>query len=339
VLFWFLGTLAFARRLHPLALWRGLTAPDARPVDSSGLDRLRPTIVTSDSRSPSVHVVLPTLGRPHCVADMLDDLAAQSIRPRSVAIVEQITDLSGASDLATVVQRAWPFDIRHHVVHWVGACRARNLGMTASDADWTLLFDDDVRLPQDFIRYMTSVAEGYGVDVVTAFVAEPGTDTQADARKAPALASSLAGGACLVARPRLETVGGFDERLEHGWGEDTDFGIRLRRGGATILRAPGEPVVHLRAAVGGFRFVRRLPWDDDTVKPRPAPTVLLARRGLPVPQQRGYRLYYVLKRLSAAHPARVVTEVPRVVSEWRSASMWAERFARGPARSTPAARL
>ncbi|UJH92503.1 hypothetical protein LZ575_08455 [Antarcticibacterium sp. 1MA-6-2] len=45
----------------------------------------------------------------------------------------------------------------------------------------------------------------------------------------------------------------FSEVFEHGYGEDADFGMKLRKAGCDIIYHPLLEIKHLKAPVGGFR--------------------------------------------------------------------------------------
>ena len=141
----------------------------------------------------------------------------------------------------------------------------------------------------------------------------------------------FASGASLVSTRALTEAGGFDERLDGGYGEDYEMGIRLRLAGAGVLYAPGEPVLHLKLPAGGFRHPAPLPWSDDPIPPRPSPPVLYSRRKHhPQAMQDGYRLYYALKRLGGKPLRAWPAELRRMRREWERAEWWAGRMAESP---------
>jgi hypothetical protein len=327
VLFWLANSLLYARSLPlwpAVKAWRHAPATPPGQIDETMLAGLAPARQAAD-RESAVHVIVPTLGRPHSVGQLLDDLAAQTHPPRSVAIIEQQPG-GGESALSHIVSRAWPFEVMHRSVAWTGACRARNDGLDLATGQWILFLDDDVRLPPRFVEHALSVARTYGAEVVTALVRSP-TTAQSTENRRPHFTSVLPTCATLVSQAAADAIGPFDLRLEGGWGEDFEYGLRLRKTGATMLRTPDEPVLHLHEPSGGFRSPLLHPWDHDKVSPRPSPTVLLSRRGLPRTMQQGHRLYYVLKRLSGVPWYRALAELTVTTRQWRAATQWANRLA------------
>jgi hypothetical protein len=295
----------------------------------------------------SIDVIIPTLGRPECVADVLTDLARQTRLPTRVIVVEQAPP--GCPCLPDTMPAApWPFRLEQRRVEWVGACRARNLALAAATAEWVLFLDDDVRLAPGLLAQLLEVAAAWHGDAVNARVETPGRA----APPAPAHSAAKAAatpppvrpwptfGTCatLVRREPAVACGGFDERLEGGFGEDWEFGLRLRHGGVSVLYAPGAPVLHLKASAGGFRYEFPHPWRGAPVEPRPSPTILLARQlHFTTEQQRGYRLAYTLERLGAVPCWRWPGEWRRVRREWATSKQWAGELARRPSAPPPTA--
>jgi len=325
VLFWLASLLLFARSFPVWATVRAWLQPAAAPIDKTALAPLAPSLQKGDSTA-GVHAIVPTLGRPHSIEHLLDDLARQTHGLCSVAIVEQQPN-GGGSALTPLVSKPWPFKIEHRVVTWTGACRARNDGLESATGNWILFLDADVRVPSRFVENALSVARTYGAEAVTALVRSPDSHQPGPDNSRPHFTSVFPTCAALVSQSAANAVGPFDLRLEGGWGEDFEYGLRLRKAGGTMVRTPGEPILHLHEPSGGFRSPLRHPWDLDKISPRPSPTVLLSRRGLPLPMQQGHRLYYVIKRLAGVPWYRAIGELTTAKRQWRAAATWANRLA------------
>lgn len=318
--FWLLARLLFDGRLPVLPVLRGWLAPAPGPVDGSALSDLHPPLPAEVEAT--VDVLIPTLGRPGPLQDVLDDLGRQSHPPRRVIVVDQ-----GGSTPEPV--GAWPFDLVFLSLPAPGACQARNAGLHEVRSDWVMMLDDDVRLRPGLIAYLLRVALAYDVEAVNAAVHLPGGTVSGSPLPFPWPA--FASGASLVSSRVLAKVDGFDVCFEGGYGEDYEFGLRLRLAGAEILYAPGEPVLHLKAPVGGFRTRMKLPWSEDLVPPRPAPTVLYSRRKHHTePMRNGYRLYYALRRLSRVPLLSRFREARDLSRQWKRAVWWADRIGGGP---------
>lgn len=323
--FWLLASLLTRRGLPWIAALRGRLAASAPIPDQAALDALRPAL--PGASDAAVDVLIPTLARPGHLRALLEDLAHQSLLPRRVIVVDQ----GGAPPALTEVR--WPFELRLLSLSRPGACRARNAGLREVRGDWVLLLDDDVRLRPGLIERLVKVARAYGVEAVNASVHLPDqrpTEESASPRLWPAFSS---GAALVAARPLLE-IGGFDERLDGGYGEDYEIGVRLRLHGASILFDAAEPVLHLKAPDGGLRHPLPLPWEAEPVAPRPSPMVLYSRRKHLTPEMRdGYRLYYSLKRLGGAPPWRWPADLRRMRRQWERSEHWAGQLLESPGES------
>ena len=292
----------------------------------------------SPEREGAVSVVVPTLGRPDSIAALLRDLAAQSIPVHEVVVVAQGGGGEPPGDLPTDP----PYALQWIAVDWSGACRSRNLAISRTTGDWLLLLDDDVRCPPDFLRTMLSEVRRWGLDAASARVWTPSTPVAAEEKFANAFPASrldggdasgpdwmwpgFAGCASMVRAEFARRVDGFDERLDLGYGEDFEFGLRLREAGARFLHVQRPYVVHYHEPVGGFRTPAKHPWHAEE-EPKPSPYILLSRSGLHRACRRGYAWTYLQGALrSARWPWRAVG----VLRRWRAARHWATRLAERP---------
>ncbi len=328
IVFWLLAGLLFDRRLRGLGAFRGWWAGPSPAVERTSLAALIPQ---AGSGGPVIEVLIPTLGRAQHVRNLLDDLTRQTLVPRRVVVVEQRPAEMPGPDLEGIEDDAWPFAVDRHRVPWTGACRARNLGLATLSGEWVLLLDDDVRIEPAAVRYLCEVARAYGVDAVVAEIrTSPDRELAAASGDAvPRAWPFFTTCTALVSRRACAAVQGFDECLEGGFGEDYEFGIRLRLHGFNVLYAPAHPVLHLKAPAGGFRRPYPHPWIGGRVEPRPSPTVLYSRRKHQrPPQQHGYLLFYWGKRLAATPFYRWPSELVTLARQWRSAVRWCEHLLR-----------
>lgn len=315
LVFWLLGEMR-AGRWPLLAALRGAVAAAPPRMD---LAALPPPLPEIDPAELSVDVLIPTLGRPAPLRDVLADLALQTVQPRRVIVIDQSAEGSG------MPEGSWPFELRGLSLPVPGACRARNLGLREVASDWVLLLDDDVRFSPDLIEHLVRVARAYGAEAVNAGV-HLAHQAPPDASP-PRFFSAFAGCAVLVDAAALARAGDFDERLEGSYGEDWEIGMRLRLRGALVLLAPGGPVLHLKAPSGGFRQLPPLPWAGEPVQPKPAPGLLYARgKHLTREMQEGYRLFYALRRLASVSPLAWPRELRSLSRQWERAFFWAERL-------------
>jgi hypothetical protein len=316
--FWLLARRLSEGELSPAtvgAALRSWTGKEPRRVDEQALSF--PVLPQEDS-GEDVDALIPTLGRPEALQDVLQDLGRQTVPPRRVIVVDQ-----GGS--TPKPEGEHPFELVFLSVNTPGVCTARNAGLREVRSEWVLLLDDDVRFQPGLISYLLRMARGWGVEAVNAAVHLPGERVGS---QGPRPWPMFASGASLVSVRVLAEAGGFDERLDGGYGEDYELGIRLRLVGAGVLYAPGEPVLHLKLPAGGFRQGNPLPWLDDPIPPRPSPPVLYSRRKHhPLAMQDGYRLYYTLKRLGGKPLHVWPLELRTIRRQWERAEWWAGRMA------------
>ncbi len=300
----------------------GLRAPMPPVAHGPALARMHPAPDPAAVAGETVDAIIPTLGRPGPLRDLLADLAAQSVPPRRVLVVDQRPP--GAELPAADFGSDWPFELRVQTVDWLGACRARNLALASLRSDWAFFLDDDVRLQPTLVADLLALARAYHVGAVNASVYLPHQNAEPEPGAQPKVWATFGAGATLVSAAAVREAGPFDERLEGGYGEDAEYGLRLRQAGCNVIYAPAARVLHLKAPAGGFRHPLNLPWQGEAVQPRPSPIFLYARAKHVTPAMReGYRLFYILGRLRSVPPAARPAELLRVKREWRRAAHWA----------------
>jgi glycosyltransferase involved in cell wall biosynthesis len=272
---------------------------------------------------PAIDVVIPTLSRRELLLGVLDDLAEQTLRPRRVVVVEQTG--TGQPGL-TISAEGRPYVFAHLVVERLGAGNARNVGLGHSDAPWVLLLDDDVRFGPDMLALLWARTSASGAEAVTAHLDDPVDGMEGSAPRTgepPALRMwpGFGTAAALVHRPRLDEAGGFDRRIDGGFGEDTELGVRLRQAGAMVALASEPALVHLKAPVGGMRAPYPHPWRADPDRPRPSPTIVFSRSTYETPEMSaGYRIHWWL---DAARQDGWHFRPLRRLRQWRAARRWA----------------
>ena len=109
-------------------------------------------IPEKDQPSDTIDVIIPTLGRPEHLKNVLIDLRNQQKRPEQVIIVEQNPAENSKSELDYLNSEKWPFRIIHHFTHQIGACNARNIALKEVTSNWIFFADDDIRLKNDLLE-------------------------------------------------------------------------------------------------------------------------------------------------------------------------------------------
>jgi GT2 family glycosyltransferase len=197
--------------------------------------------------TPQISVVVPTYRRVALLERCLAALAEQTLAKSEYEIVV-VHDGPGA-------------DARHAVARYVarsgvaarffelgarrGPAAARNRGWHEAKAPIIAFTDDDTVpartwLAEAVAAMQPGVDAGWGRLVMP--IGHAPTDYELDAA---ALASApFVTANCFCRREVLERLGGFDERFERAWREDSDLHFRLLRSGARIVHAASAVVEH-----------------------------------------------------------------------------------------------
>lgn len=219
----------------------------------------------------TLDVIIPTIGRKKYLLDVLIDLKNQTHLPNNVIIVEQNPAENSISELDFLTNQIWPFHIKHTFIHQSGACNARNIALHQVESEWVFLADDDIRIESDFIQKIFQKINELGVKAVSIHCSKAGEKKEFNS--AFQWISFGSGCSFVLSKEIKECV--FFMGYEFGFGEDSDFGMQLRNQGCDIIYLPEPEILHLKAPIGGFRTKPVLKWNNDTVQPKPSPTVLL----------------------------------------------------------------
>ncbi len=266
----------------------------------------------------SLDVIIPTLGRATYLKDVLKDLSKQTILPKRVIIIEQSknreTELNYLND-------NWPFEIDHALITQLGACNARNMALEKVTADWVFFADDDVRFSLDFIMdsYKSIITMNASAITVSCLL-----DNETEKHSKLFQWSTFGSGCSFVTTKVLKDIR-FDMAFEHGYGEDTDFGMQLRNIGCDILYVPHVQMRHLKAPVGGFRTKFIHVWDNDSIQPKPSPTVMLYKLKYNSEQQiLGYKTLLFIKyfkQQEIKNPFKYISEMNK---QWKQSKKWSK---------------
>ncbi|MDT0349821.1 polysaccharide deacetylase family protein [Pseudonocardia charpentierae] len=223
----------------------------------------------------STSVVIPTVGRPRYVVDLVHSLLAGDVAPDEVIVVD---NRPADTATATVLDRDFADEPRvHYLAEPVaGASLARNAGLRAARSDLVAFLDDDVVADRG---WLASVHEAWDavpdVGAVTGLILPTELETHGqqlvqayggfdkgftrrvfdldEHRLAhplyPYLVGAYGSGANAVFdRAGITALGGFDTRLGPGTptkaGEDLDVLLRTVLGGRAIVYEPAALVRH-----------------------------------------------------------------------------------------------
>jgi GT2 family glycosyltransferase len=188
------------------------------------------------------------------LARCLRALAAQSLPPEEyeVLVVDDGRDEATCQTVASFNRPGGP------AFHYLrpdgtrGPAGARNKGWRCATSPLIAFTDDDTEPAPDWLeqgrRVMTPDIAAVGGRLVVPLPDQP-TDHEKNTRGLEDAEFATAN--AFVWRSALEAVGGFDERFQRAWREDSDLHFTLMRYCGPVLSAPSAVVVHP---------VRKEPW-------------------------------------------------------------------------------
>lgn len=270
----------------------------------------------------TMDVVIPTLGRRQFVKNVLDDLVNQTMIPSKVIIVEQIPSDNLNSELEFINQK-WPFIIDHTVINELGACNARNIALSKVSSEWVFLADDDIRLDPRFLENSFKFITSYNMRAVSVSCLQINETEKSDVITQ---SKTFGSGTSLVLSSKLKELQ-FDTSYEFGYGEDADFGMQLRNSGTDILYLPFVSMLHLKAPTGGFRNNVKREWDDDLIKPKPSPTIMLFKLKHSTNEQlQSYKTTLFLKYYKSQSIRNPVKYYIMMQNAWARSVYWSNKL-------------
>ncbi len=115
------------------------------------------TAGAATGRRFEISVVTPTLRRPEEVAGLLENLAAQSLPPLELLLVDGAPeDERETAEVVAAAAPRLPFRCRH-LRRSGGTAVQRNLGLDEARGELIAMVDDDIRLEPDFFARMAEV--------------------------------------------------------------------------------------------------------------------------------------------------------------------------------------
>jgi GT2 family glycosyltransferase len=231
---------------------------------------------------PTVSVVIASWN----ARDDLERCLQSLVSHTSTATLELvIVDNGSADDSVAMIKAAWPEATLVENEGNLGFARACNQGMRVSTGEFILLLNSDTYVQDNVIGRCAHELRGRpDVGMLGCELRFPGGRRQHTANRSLSVTRSLvrnlwlyrllprsrrgqlllggyweddsdievdwlAGAFLMLRRDVFDRSGGFDERF-HMYGEDSEWGMRLRRMGVKILYAPRLGVVYHTGAVG-----------------------------------------------------------------------------------------
>lgn len=275
---------------------------------------------TNDVSSVSIDVIIPTIGRASYLKDFLNDLKIQDLLPKNVIIVEQNPTEKSVSELDYLTTEEWPFQIVHQFIHQSGACNARNLALQKVTSDWVFFADDDIRIEPNFLKQAFHKIQNLNANAVLFSCL---LKNQKNTFVIPHQ-TAVFGSGCTIVKTAFASQVLFDTKYEFCFGEDSDYGMKLRNLGTDVIYLPEPSILHLKAPVGGFRTKPNYLWTNETILPKPSPTILLnVLRYSTSAQENGFKTLYFIKSLNWKQPFQTFKKVNK---HWLSSLFWANKL-------------
>lgn len=201
-------------------------------------------------------VVIPTFRRPELVLRCLEAVVAQSLEPAAFEVI--VVDDGRTDDTQAAVEAFAQGHAATHRIRYVrpehgrGPAAARNRGWRLSGAK-IIAFTDDDTIPDAAWLVEGERALGSELAAVAGRVWVPLRSGSASGGARPTDHELMTLGLeraefvtanAFVRRSALDAVGGFDERFERAWREDSDLQFSLLAGSGRIARCPRAVVAH-----------------------------------------------------------------------------------------------
>ena len=292
-----------------------------KDVDISEIKIVRKSLINNPKSS--IDVIIPTIGRPEYVKQVVEDFSKQSHLPTRLIIVEQQPDLNLNSDIQNFLAKEWPFQIIHIFTHNTGACMARNRALEKVESEWIFFADDDIRIGKQVLAKTLEEAERLTADCISLNCRQPGEETFFCKVKQW---GSFGSGTSLV-RSQFAKHLHFSEVFEHGYGEDVDFGMKLREKGCDIIYHPKLEIQHLKAPVGGFRKKSKMEWEKENLRPKPSPTLMiLVKKYYTQRQIKGFKISLFLRFYQQSGVINPFSYFKQMNRRWKISESWAKKL-------------
>ena len=205
-------------------------------VDRAGTDR-------------TVSVILPTVDRYSYLESVLHQMAAQTVAPHEVIIVDQTPLDHRRRDLADI-ESDLPVTVIE--IPEPGQSTARNAAIEMAAGELILFLDDDLDIEEGVLAGHAERLN-HGIDSVSGGVDDATAGPPPEGFRHRRASDVFPAGNSIVRRSALQRSGLFDPAFDHGSRADHDLGMRLHLSGAQLVYDPDVEVYHHHAPVGGLR--------------------------------------------------------------------------------------
>lgn len=231
-----------------LRAWRSVcreACPDQPPALKH--DNLPPL---TETVTPRVSVLIPTLDRYPYLRTLLDQMRGQTVKPIEIIVVDQTARARRDTGLADEFA-----DLPLKLIYrdQSGQCSSRNEGLRAASGDYVLFIDDDDEVPSTLIEDHLATLQRFRADVSSGVADEVGVEPLASAHAYTRAGDVFPTNNTLVRLEVLQRSGLFDLAYERGQRADGDLGMRVYLSGALMILNPDISVLHHHAPSGGLR--------------------------------------------------------------------------------------
>ena len=261
--------------------------------------------------------------RQEMTSNLLKDLSVQSYPPTQVIVVDATPELERQ---VNIYDGIYSFEL---IVQWQetkGSCRARNEALERVTGEFIIFGDDDIKIKKDFVENHIRFLQTYqadacnGLDIMADHPDQDLIDLDRKLKKLnpsffrTGVSQSFNNANSCVRREWIDKIGFNDINFDGGYGEDSDYGLRLVKAGAVLMYNPFSVNLHLKPAKGGYRFWgaeskkvgitrKKQPWEGDrpvtNILPVPSPTISYFNlKHFTEEQRREYRKIYFLKKFT-----------------------------------------
>jgi glycosyltransferase involved in cell wall biosynthesis len=245
-----LGEALAVRRVSANSLSLSQTNPPPVAVPPA-----EPLPVENDAEiQGDVAVIIPTLGRNTYLRTLLNQIRAQTVKPREVIVIDQ--NPPDQRDEALFSQAA-DLPLTRLLQSVPGQCTARNRAIQHTHAEYLLLIDDDDEITPDLIAQHLAVMADPAVDASCGRTLEVDVDTSSAAAAYRQISPIFPANNTMIRREALAHSGLFDTAYDHAMRADSDLGMRLYLSGALMIYDPAIAVLHHHAPIGGLRAHRQ----------------------------------------------------------------------------------
>lgn len=199
----------------------------------------------------AVSVVIPTHLRSHLLRESIASVAAQTLQPIELLVVDDANDPATQAVVAEADARL-PFAVRYIANEAGGVCHSRNKGAEAATGRWIGFLDDDDLWHPPFLERLVGLAEQQRVGLALGGLLHHEDEHTVKPRAqltglTPDTAlrqnGSMTGSNFVIDRDAYFRVGGFDPAVTVF--NDWDFFVRLLDAGVTYAVDP-EPLAEWR---------------------------------------------------------------------------------------------